>query len=330
MEKIALGDTGRYTSRLGFGGSSLMGVMGLRESLKTLESAYDAGVRHFDVAPMYGYGEAERCLGKFLSRHASEVTVTTKYGIHPARRARFAGVGRKIARPLVNYFPGLKKRLAGAAKLAMPPQERARFTATDAKASLESSLAALGTSHIDVWLLHEAEASDLESDELLKLLESEVARGTIGTFGVGSDAAKVPGLLAFAPSYCRTIQYEWSILDPVVPPGIAFRIHHRALRENFRILDTALEAHPVMCRRWSDEIDFDLQDSGKLAQLMLKASLVMNPASVILFSSKEPQHIHANVRVAQDRSLDAPARKLHHLIQTERSALLNTTESGIQ
>lgn len=330
MEKIALGDSGRSTSRLGFGCSSLMGLMGLRESLKTLESAFDAGIRHFDVAPMYGYGEAERCLGKFLTRHAGEVTITTKYGIAPVRRAGFAGAGRRIARPLVNYFPGLKKRFAGAAKLVMPPQERTRFTATDAKASLESSLAALRTSHIDVWLLHEAEANDFESDELLKLLEGEVARGTIGTFGIGSDAAKVPGLLALAPSYCRTIQYEWSILDPVVQPGIAFRIHHRSLSENFRILATALGRHPAICRRWSNEINFDLQDFGKLAQLMLKASLVMNPSSVILFSSKRPQHIHANARVAEDASLDAPARKLYHLIQGERSTLLNTMETGIQ
>ena len=38
-------------------------------SLRLLEAAYDAGIRHFDVAPMYGYGEAESCLGEFRARH---------------------------------------------------------------------------------------------------------------------------------------------------------------------------------------------------------------------------------------------------------------------
>ena len=60
-----------------------MGSISRRESLRLLEAAFDAGIRHFDVAPMYGYGEAEGCLGEFLQRHRADVTVTTKYGIPP-------------------------------------------------------------------------------------------------------------------------------------------------------------------------------------------------------------------------------------------------------
>src|ERR1017187_8275756 len=59
METIDLGRTGRRTTRLGFGCSSLMGAMGRKESVAMLEAAFDAGVRHFDVAPMYGFGQAE-------------------------------------------------------------------------------------------------------------------------------------------------------------------------------------------------------------------------------------------------------------------------------
>jgi D-threo-aldose 1-dehydrogenase len=51
---IDLATTGRKTTRLGYGCSSLMGAMGRKESLAMLECAFDAGVRHFDVAPMYG------------------------------------------------------------------------------------------------------------------------------------------------------------------------------------------------------------------------------------------------------------------------------------
>ena len=57
---------------------------------------------------------------------------------------------------------------------------------------------------------------------------------------------------------------------------------------------------------------------------MLKASLVMNPASIILFSSKNPAHIEANVRTAADSSLELPARQLHYLIQAEPEELLMT------
>ena len=59
MEQIRLASSGRETTRLGYGCSSIMGALGRRQSLRLLEAAYDAGIRHFDVAPMYGYGEAE-------------------------------------------------------------------------------------------------------------------------------------------------------------------------------------------------------------------------------------------------------------------------------
>jgi aryl-alcohol dehydrogenase-like predicted oxidoreductase len=69
MQTVALGTTGRSTTRLGFGCSSVMGSLNRRDSLRMLASAFDAGIRHFDVAPMYGYGEAEVCLGEFLKHH---------------------------------------------------------------------------------------------------------------------------------------------------------------------------------------------------------------------------------------------------------------------
>ena len=55
---------------------------------------------------------------------------------------------------------------------------------------------------------------------------------------------------------------------------------------------------------------------------MLKASLVMNPSSIILFSSKDPAHIQANVQVANDSTLESPARELYSLVQEERSQFL--------
>ncbi len=330
MEQIVLGDTGRLTTRLGFGCSSLMGATTRRASLAILESAYDAGIRHFDVAPMYGYGEAEGCLGEFLQRHRDQVTITTKYGIPPAKKSSLISVGRRIAGPIIKSFPGLKHRLASTANAITHNPEMATFTSSQAKASLQRSLAALRTDHIDLWLLHEASAADLQDDALLDLLEEEVKKTTIGTFGIGSTASKIPALLAERPEYCRTMQYEWSVLDPIIEakplsPQKQFRIHHRALTTNFRTLYQTLTHNQPLCQRWSASTNVDLSNSRDLARLMLKASLVMNPESVILFSSKDPRHIHSNVEIAGDPSLDEPARKLYQLVQLERDQLQNGT-----
>ena len=74
-----------------------------------------AGVRHFDVAPMYGYGEAESCLGDFLQKHRGQITITTKYGIAPPKKSAIIKLGRNIAGPVLKQLPSLKHRLAQAA-----------------------------------------------------------------------------------------------------------------------------------------------------------------------------------------------------------------------
>jgi D-threo-aldose 1-dehydrogenase len=316
METIVLGTTGRQTTRLGYGCSSLMGAMGRAESLAMLEAAYDAGVRHFDVAPLYGFGQAESCLGEFLGRHRGDVTVTTKYGIPPAKNPGLIGFARSIAGPLVKALPGLKKRLSKAAGKAMANGQKASFTAAEAKASLERSLHELKTDRIDVWLLHEVTADNLrEDDGLLRLLEDSVAAGTVGAFGVGSEREKVRTLAIKRPKFCGTMQFEWSVMDAPVPAMEGFRIHHRALTDNFRALSTGLIEDKARCAKWSEAVGADLSDSSVLASLMLKASLIENPESVILLSSKDPAHMRRNVSVAGDAALEAPAKKLYGMVQ---------------
>jgi D-threo-aldose 1-dehydrogenase len=315
MERINLGTSGTTTTRLGFGCSSLMGVMSRKESIATLEAALDAGVRHFDVAPLYGFGQAESCVGEFLARHRADVTVTTKYGIPPAKHQGFIGLARSIARPVVKALPGLKQRLSKVAGSVAQPAEKASFTAAQAKASLERSLAELKTDRIDIWLLHEVTADDLQDEGLLRFLQDTVAAGTVGMFGVGSEREKVQALLAAHPEYCDVVQCEWSVMDPPFLATRNFRIHHRALTDNLRSLHAGLIADKARAARWSESTGADLVDREVLASLMLKTALVENPESVILFSSKSHVHMRHNVHVAEDESLEGPARRLYVLVQ---------------
>ena len=329
MERIELGTTGRTTTRLGYGCSSLMGALGRRESLALLGAAYDAGVRHFDVAPLYGFGEAEGCLGEFLAGRRGEVTVTTKYGIPAAKNPGLVGLARKLARPLVKALPGMKQRLSSAAGKAFSGGDKASFTAAEARASLERSLRELKTDRVDVWLLHEVTSDDLRnSDELLRFLEEAVASGTIGAFGVGSERARVETLAIKRPKFCNVMQFEWSVADRPVRGLNGFRIHHRALTDNFRAMHAGLIEDKARCAQWSAETGTDLANREALAGLMLKAALVENPASVVLFSSKNAEHMQRNVRVAEDAALEMPARKLHGLAQAAARGLRETEAGG--
>jgi hypothetical protein len=98
-------------SRLGFGTSGVMGAaLTTSGRLKLLDTAWDAGIRHFDTAPLYGFGEAESLLGPFLRRRRDTITITTKFGLLPASV-------HPLARPLIPLARGVNRRL-------LPPLRR--------------------------------------------------------------------------------------------------------------------------------------------------------------------------------------------------------------
>ncbi len=328
MEHVPLAASGRSTTRLGFGCTSLMGSLNRRQSLNLLEAAWDAGIRHFDVAPMYGWGEAESCLGEFRKRHAGEVTVATKYGILPPQRQWWVGLGRAVAGPVIRHVPGAKQRLARAANAALGDSQKSLISVAEARASLERSRAALQTDRIDLWLLHDIAAARLEDSALLDFLLESVRAGKIADFGVSHDIAQIAVLWERQRDYCHVLQFEWSVLRPIPRFPGSFRVHQRALAHNFSALQAHLQKHPELCGRWSREIDYDLATPANLAAIMLRAVLVLNPGCIALVSSKNPAHIIANVRAAEDPSLEEPARRLYSVVQRDWNASLQGTPAG--
>src|SRR5207237_237087 len=60
-ERVALGSSGVRVTRLGFGTAEIGGLyraVSDADAAATLEHAWAAGVRYFDSAPLYGYGNA--------------------------------------------------------------------------------------------------------------------------------------------------------------------------------------------------------------------------------------------------------------------------------
>ena len=64
-----LGGTGLHISEIGFGASTLGNLhrpMTDDEAHRTVERAWERGVRYFDTAPHYGLGPSEHRLGAVL------------------------------------------------------------------------------------------------------------------------------------------------------------------------------------------------------------------------------------------------------------------------
>jgi D-threo-aldose 1-dehydrogenase len=322
VDVVQLPGSRRPTSSLAMGTGRLMGATSLRESLALLEWAFDAGIRHFDTAPSYGAGQAERCLGQFLSRHRDEVTVTTKYGIPPPAHPGVITLARGLVRPLLNVIPGFKARLQKAQRVVFANRPGTNYSVAGARETLDHSLGALKVNRIDVWLLHEPTVEDLENPDLLRFMEDSVRSGKIGAFGVGSEAAKIPAIVAQRSTWCPVVQCEWDPFRPQNPYPGHFTIFHNVFRNWTSKLLERFKQDMGLCQRWSDQTGVSLDAPGMLDAVLLKAALIQNAGGIVLFFSKNKQNIARNAVVASDRSLEKPAQILLGLLQSEAAAML--------
>lgn len=284
---------------LGYGCSLLMGRITRRQSIALVKTAFDAGIRHFDTAPSYGLGQAERVLGEAIGSQRDQVTITTKYGIRPPRNRSLVGLARHLLLPIAKRLPGVKTQLSRAARgLA----SRARFSPDELRASVDASLAALRTDFIDILLLHEATVDDL-SDELLDALEKTVKEGKIRTFGIGSEARAIGPIYRTDRRFCPILQFEWSVLSPDEPRYAgSFVITHRSLSANFLQLQAWLGGNPQVAAAWSKELDVDVANPLVLSRLMLAAARHANVRGITLFSSRNAQNIRANAQAFLDNA----------------------------
>lgn len=307
MNLVSLPGTGRKTTQLGFGCAYLdSDGTGRIAARSLLDAAYNAGIRHFDTAPRYGQGFNEALVGRFLASHKGELTVTTKYGLlPPTPNKRIIDAIRRRYK----FFPGFLFGPMGGKK--------ASYRIADAKASLETSLSKLQVDHIDMFLMHEPEPSDLRNPELLKFLQESQKAGKIGSFGVGATEAAVPKLYAQRRSFCPVMMFEWGCHKPKLDLSEAYRMHFRTAAPSEKYFKSLLEKDPKELRRWCDAVDVDLMEGDNLYALCLKASIAAFPNSLILFSSRYALHIRRTVEIVEDSSLDKAAVKFLELAQSK-------------
>jgi D-threo-aldose 1-dehydrogenase len=199
VQQTILPGTDLTLSRFVFGTASLFRVGSRKKRLRLLHAAKDHGFTHFDTAPYYGFGTAERDLQPLLTAHP-DLTVTTKVGIYS---------------PGGENQPGLAVLLRKAGGRLLPALSRPTidWSILHARKSLEGSLRRIGRSTIDLFMLHEPELRLLDTDEWLRWLEQEVVAGRVRRFGLAIEARRlVPFMIAKNP-LGRVIQTTDSLDD---------------------------------------------------------------------------------------------------------------------
>ena len=199
-----LSGTDVVTSAVGFGCAGLFRIQQRRARRTVLDAVYDVGIRHFDVAPMYGLGLAETELAPFMKRRRTNVTITTKFGIDPALLSRGIAVFQEPLRTFLAKRPNVNEGLKDAGRgphsgiLGRLLYSSPGYNQHSAQFSLERSLRALNTDYIDVFLLHDPISSLITgAPELVNYLNEQCKLGRIRCWGVTGEPSELPEIMGY-------------------------------------------------------------------------------------------------------------------------------------
>jgi D-threo-aldose 1-dehydrogenase len=280
---------------LGFGCASLYGLPGRRERRAVLESAYDLGIRHFDVAPIYGLGMAEAELADFARTH-TDIRIATKFGIRPTVIGHLAGFVQPPIRRILQTSATVKSKVkqSGAAPdagaVGRVLYSRGDYSAASAKRAVVSSLRALRTERIDYFLLHEPVAVPADDyRDLVDYLESERGRGVIGYWGPAGDLSRTDDVVVAALSArAPAVQFPYDLIagyrgprPEQDRPTITFGFLGGTLP---RVTDV-LRHEPEFRQHCSELLDADLGDSRTVLKLLVRDAVTHNPGGTVLLSS---------------------------------------------
>jgi D-threo-aldose 1-dehydrogenase len=183
--RVPLGGTGLDVTRLGLGGASIGGLFRAvddADGMATVRHAWSIGIRYFDVAPLYGYGAAERRMGTVLGEFPRDAfALSTKVG--------------RLVRNVDDIPPGAdidRQRLDGRddAYYVVPADIRMVFdySAEGVRRSIEESLERLGLDRIDIALIHDPDDHWRQAiDAAWPALERLRSEGVIRAVGAGMN-----------------------------------------------------------------------------------------------------------------------------------------------
>jgi D-threo-aldose 1-dehydrogenase len=283
------------SSRIGFGCAGLLREPSRRLRQQTLESAFDHGIRHFDVARMYGLGAAEAELARFLHGRREQVVVATKFGIEPGRSAGPLARLQGPARELLARSPALRRQVKRRAEKFDRPH---RYDVATAKRHLETSLHELRSDYVDILFLHGPSAEEtFDLQALCEFLEDARRKGLVRAWGLAGERADCAALARALP-HTALLQVREDIFsrerqrqgaEAVAPTA---RITYGALSGALeRILDGGWEPLRRAPRLESSTPMRRRERADALASLLLADALQARQDGVVLYSTTKPKRL---------------------------------------
>ncbi len=301
LETIALPGSATQTTRVGFGCSNLLGDKTREMGLHLLETAYDCGIRHFDVARVYNFGDAEAIVGEFAANKRDRVTISTKFGLMPREGVAKMKGPVQIARSLMRSSSWIRKLVRRNVKNLT---QKGQFDVATAQKSLEASLRALRTDYLDLYLMHECSAPDC-TEEIYTFLEKAKQEGKIRAHGCGTAFGRVPAIVSEHPEFLPVVQFESRLTQPNVaafktmrPPVTELVITHGAMNAAAAVR-ARLSDDPVLKAHLEAQTGLDLLVGSNLYGFLLRYALLENAEGIVLFRAAAESRIRSTLEAMQ-------------------------------
>ena len=197
MNRIVIQPFGIATTQLGFGCSSLLGFSASENRGRLIDAAYDAGIRHFDVARSYGSGRW-KVARKTLGSRRADVTITTKFGLPVPRNPALVRRADRSPDRWLNGYP----ECAHAPSRSFSMAATIDFTADAANQSLRQASKNFNPAMSTCFFFMSSGGFAYRS-ATLDFLHEAIQDGKIKGHGVGSDLAVLPNSLSVSRNIAR-------------------------------------------------------------------------------------------------------------------------------
>lgn len=193
LAKAQVGRTPLRVTRLGLGAAPLSyapGAQGEEQALQAVQAAWEQGIRFIDMAPMYGYGEAERRVGAAL-RHLPRQDFVLETKVR--RPSRAWAEHEQPPRDIFITDYGREAILRG----------------------ISSSLERLGVDRVDIVLVHDPDLFYQDAlDQAFPTLTDLRDQGVIGAIGAGMNQWQMEDkFLQYADPDCFLLASRYTLLE---------------------------------------------------------------------------------------------------------------------
>ena len=190
MQYRMLGDTGLRISSISLGTAELgmdYGFRGatngarpdLKEGIRLIHKALDAGINCLDTAP--SYGNSEIVIGEALKQTSVTPTIVSKV-----------------------LLPNIS--------------DNGTTNSKEISSSIESSLQSLGIETLDILLIHNTSVKALKSEEVRTALQDAKQQGKVRFIGASCYADDLPAEVLSYPDF-RVMQVPFNLLDQKMAAG---------------------------------------------------------------------------------------------------------------